>query len=110
MKNLIMVTVILFGIVSLAWGEPPVKQVEVVNDPFVYIQDQPVDVNVIDQSDEYEYKVFRIEDGSVTNAVVIFETALNDNAILGWGLVSFSYIQTPASTHIYVGVMKRLMQ
>lgn len=72
------------------------KQVEVVNDPYVSIQNQTLDENVIDQSNEYENKVIRLEDGNVTNAVDLFETALNNEAILGWGLSSFSYIQTTA--------------
>ena len=91
MKKLIIVTVVLIGIASLGWRSQWVRQVEVVNDLFVSILDQPLDVNVIDQSEEFEYKVVRLEDGSITNAVASFETALNDNAMEDWELVSSSY-------------------
>ena len=112
MKKFAIALIVLFGLVSLAWGEPPVRQVEVVNDLFVNIQDQPVDVNVIDQSHEYEYKVFRLESVQADEAMQNFQAELNANAIEGWELVSFSHVYTPWSVNkvIYVGVMKRVRQ
>ena len=113
MKKLIIILIVLFASLSLVWGEgmQPVKKVEVVNESLnVNIQDQPVDVNLVNQSPDYEYEVYRIEDGSVTGAVDIFQNGINTRAIEGWELVSFSYQQTPSATHVYVGVMKRPME
>ena len=114
MKKLIIILIVLFASLSLVWGKgmQPVKKVEVVNESLnVNIQDQPVNVNLVTQSPDYEYEVFRIEDGSVTEAVVIFQTEINERASEGWELVSFSYQQiSPTTSHIYVGIMKRPME
>lgn len=47
MKACIIILVIVFGFMSFAWGDPPVRQVEVVNDYLKVDVSQPVDVNVI---------------------------------------------------------------
>ena len=114
MKKLIIILIILFASLSLAWAEgnqhvKKVEKVEVVNESLdVNIQSQPVDVNLVNQSSDYEYTVFRIEGGSVTGALGDFQAQINTYASEGWELVSFSYQQTPSPTyHIYVGIMKR---
>lgn len=52
MKRYGLVFVMVFGSMSLAWAEPPIKQVEVVNEYLnVDIQNEPVDVNVMNEPD-----------------------------------------------------------
>jgi len=92
MKKLIIVLVIVLGFGSLARGEPPVREVEVVNVPLnVNIQNQPVNVNVVKESQSYEYVVLRVENSDAWGAVEDFQTTLNTYASEGWELVSFAY-------------------
>jgi len=46
MKRILILLVIIFGFAPLAWGEPPVRQVEVVNDPLDADFSRPADVEV----------------------------------------------------------------
>jgi hypothetical protein len=111
MKKVALVLVVLFGLVSLAWGEPPLKQVEVVNDLLnVNIQNQPVNVNIVNPSSQYEYKVFRLETGFPAEGVTNFQEQLNLNVSEGWEFVAFSYQQTIAPTHVFVAVMRKVIQ
>jgi hypothetical protein len=101
-STLIAATILVIFIIPAFAGKPipGPQQVEVVN--------APLDVNVVNQSSEFEYLVFRIEDGSVTVALENFQNAVNTYANEGWELTDFSYQQLETTTsHIYVGVMKR---
>jgi len=52
MKTLALMLVVMFGLLSFAWAEPPVRRVAVVNEYLnVDIQNQPVQVEVINQPD-----------------------------------------------------------
>ena len=75
----------------------------------VVVNQDPIPVTMGD-SQEYEYKVIRLERGDVTDALTDFQDALNSDASEGWELVSFSYWETaPTVQYVYVGILRRPM-
>ena len=103
MKRLLMVFVVMLGFVSFAWGDPPVKQVEVMN-PYLNadIINQPVNVNVVNQSDTVCYEYHGIQKSNLLECL----GQLNDDwAKDGWELVYFYSITVPP--YYYTAIIRR---
>jgi hypothetical protein len=111
MKKLIMILIVSFALVSLAWSEEEhrVKKVEVVNQPLnVNIKNQPVEVNLVNHSFNYEYKVLRIEMRSIPESIEAFQDEINTHVSEGWEFVFFDYeLWENNLMQIYVAIMKR---
>ena len=99
MKGCMIALASLFAFASLAWGEPPTKKVEIVNDPLnvnmvrstplqvEILQMEPIEVEVADPTAPVPYEYLVIE----RNAASAFEDALNAQAALGGELEFFFF-------------------
>jgi hypothetical protein len=107
MKSSVVALIVILGLASLVWGQPPPfspLQVEVMN--------QPLDVKVAEESQSYEYVVFRIENRNASGAVEDFQEALNTYDSEGWEFVSFAYkgITEYSPSYEFIGVARRSNQ
>jgi hypothetical protein len=107
MKSSVIALVVMFGLASLVWAQPPQfspLQVEVMN--------QPLDVNVAQESQSYEYVVLYYENFDPGLAAGKFQEGLNTYASEGWEFVSWWYFVPVADSggtgkHQYVAIMRR---
>ena len=115
-----------------AYADPPVKQVEVVNAPDaavpvqgdvqvtnqvavtggVEVTNTPLNVNLVNSSESYEYAVLRYENFDPGSATANFQEGLNTYASEGWEFVSWWHFVPVADTGgvgkwLYIAIMRR---
>jgi hypothetical protein len=126
MKKLLIISVVILAFPTLAWGEPPVRQVEVVNEYLnvnvenptldVNLLNHPVatnvmnwpdvqDVRVINQSEFVQYEYFLLDTWDASD----FQAQLNAKAADGYELNFFTSYAVGGGIYDkhYVGVMRR---
>ena len=115
MKGFIIGLISVFVFASLAWGEPPTKKVEVVNDPLSVhvvgstpleveiVQIEPIEIEIADSTGPVSYEYLVIE----RNAAAAFEDAINTQAALGGELEFFVFRPEGG---IYLGIVRRPVQ
>jgi hypothetical protein len=135
MKKYLIILVVMLGFVSLAWGGPSVRQVEVVNPSLnvnvenpslnvnvgnqpvntnvmnwpdtldVNIVQSPLDVRVVNQPEPVQYEYFVFE----TQNVPDFQNVLDEKVLEGYELSFFTaYVSVGVyTTQHYIGIMRR---
>jgi len=115
-----------------AYADPEPKEVVVVNVPDapfpvqgevevtnqvsvtggVEVTNTPLDVNMVNGSQSYEYAVLRYENLDAVQATASFQIGLNDYASDGWEFVSWWHFVPVADTGgvgkwLYIAIMRR---
>ena len=111
MKKYLIILVVTLSFGSFAWGEPPVRQVEVVNWP------DTQDVNIVQSPPvQYEYYVFEGEGEQMLNINNLLSPGqymddirnlLNDKSAEGFELNFFTVTRGHGPPHHYVIIMRR---
>jgi len=134
MKRFMLPTLLLVMAVFVvtAYADPLPKEVEVVNAPEnpvpiqgsvdvtnqvsitggVEVTNTPLDVNLVQESQSYEYVVLRYENFDAAQATASFQSGLNSYASDGWEFVSWWHFVPVADTigvgkWLYIAIMRR---
>jgi hypothetical protein len=120
MFPLLLLLLAIFAIPTHA--DPLAKEVEVVNssDNAVPVQgsvdvtNTPLDVNLVQESQSYEYVVLRYENLDAGQATASFQSGLNSYASDGWEFVSWWHFVPVADSGgvgkwLYIAIMRRPM-
>jgi hypothetical protein len=137
MKRIMLLALLLvMGVfVFSAYADPLPKEVVVINSPDnavpvqgsvdvmnqvsitggVEVTNTPLNVNLVNGSQSYEYVVLRYENANAGIATANFQTGLNDYAEDGWEFVSWWHFVPVADTGgvgnwLYIAIMRRPIQ